>query len=66
MPRSATTPPEITSRRLKKTSTRGNLLASAMEFKEFMGGLPTRLNKIMDAIAESEVEVKVKAVDATC
>ena len=55
---------EITSRRLKKTSTRGNLLASAMEFKEFMAGLPTRLNKIMDAIAESEVEVKVKAVDA--
>jgi len=56
---------EITSRRLKKTSTRGNLLATAMEFKEFMGGLPTRLNKIMDAIAESEVEVKVKAVDAS-
>ena len=56
---------EITSRRLKKTSTRGNLLATAMEFKEFMGGLPTRLNRIMDAIAESEVEVKVKAVDAS-
>ena len=55
---------EITSRRMKKTSTRGSLLASAMEFKEFMGGLPTRLNKIMDAIAESQVEVKVKAVDA--
>ena len=55
---------EITSRRMKKTSTRGSLLASAMEFKEFMGGLPTRLNKIMDAVAESQVEVKVKAVDA--
>ena len=55
---------EIVSRRMKKTSTKQSLLTSAMEFKEFVAGLPTRLNKIMDAIAESEVEVKVKAVDA--
>jgi predicted unusual protein kinase regulating ubiquinone biosynthesis (AarF/ABC1/UbiB family) len=56
--------PEIMSRRMKKTSTRGSLLTTVMEFKDFMAGLPVRLNKIMDAIAESEVEVKVKAVDA--
>ncbi len=55
---------EVVSRRMKKTSTKQSLLASAMEFKEFVGGLPSRLNKIMDAVAQSEVEVKVKAVDA--
>jgi len=54
----------ITSGRMKKTSTRGSMLNTVMEFKEFVAGLPLRLNKIMDAIAGSEVEVKVKAVDA--
>ena len=56
--------PEIMSRRMRKTSTRGSLLNTVMEFREFMAGLPLRLNKIMDAVAESEVEVRVKAVDA--
>ena len=55
---------EMVSRRVKKTSTKQSVLASAMEFKEFLLGLPARLNKIMDAVAESQVEVKVKAVDA--
>jgi predicted unusual protein kinase regulating ubiquinone biosynthesis (AarF/ABC1/UbiB family) len=55
---------EMVSRRVKKTSTKQSVLASAMEFKEFLSGLPARLNKIMDAVAESQVEVKVKAVDA--
>src|SRR6185369_6199383 len=56
--------PEIMSRRMRKTSTRGSLLNTVMEFREFMAGFPLRLNKIMDAVAESEVEVRVKAVDA--
>jgi predicted unusual protein kinase regulating ubiquinone biosynthesis (AarF/ABC1/UbiB family) len=55
---------EIMSRRMKKTSTRGSVLSTVMEFKDFVAGLPLRLNKIMDAVAESEVQVKVKAVDA--
>ena len=55
---------DIMSRRMKKTSTRGSMLSSVMELKDFVAGLPLRLNKIMDAIAGSEVEVKVKAVDA--
>ena len=36
----------------------------ALEVKDFVGGLPSRLNKIMDAITNHELEVKVKAVDA--
>jgi predicted unusual protein kinase regulating ubiquinone biosynthesis (AarF/ABC1/UbiB family) len=55
---------EIVSRRMKKSSTKQSVLATAMEFKDFLSGLPVRLNKIMDAVAESEVEVKVKAIDA--
>jgi len=55
---------EMVTRRMRKTSTRQSVLATAMEFKDFVAGLPVRLNKIMDAVAESEVEVKVKAVDA--
>jgi ubiquinone biosynthesis protein len=55
---------DIMSRRMKKTSTRGSMLNTVMEFKDFMAGLPTRLNKILDAVAQSEVEVKIKAVDA--
>jgi ubiquinone biosynthesis protein len=55
---------EIMSRRMKKNSTRGSVLSTVMEFKDFVAGLPVRLNKIMDAVAEADVEVKVKAVDA--
>ncbi len=32
--------------------------------KEFAAGLPSRLNKIMDAVTGKELEVKVRAVDA--
>ena len=32
--------------------------------KDFVGSLPSRLNKIMDAVANAELEVKVRAVDA--
>jgi ABC-type polysaccharide/polyol phosphate export permease len=31
--------------------------------KDFVGALPSRLNKIMDVIANQELEVKIKAVD---
>ena len=55
---------EILTRRMRKTSTRGSFLGSMLELRGFVAGLPLRLNRIMDAIAESEVEVKIKAVDA--
>ena len=34
-----------------------------LETKEFVKALPSRLNKIMDSIANAEFEVKVRAVD---
>lgn len=55
---------EIMSRRMKKDATQGNIFNSLLEMKDFIGGLPSRLNRIMDAITNQELEVKIKAVDA--
>jgi hypothetical protein len=32
--------------------------------KDFISGLPARVNRVMDAIGNSELEVKVRALDA--
>jgi ubiquinone biosynthesis protein len=55
---------ELMSQRVSKNATLGSLFSSLMEVKDFVGGLPSRLNNIMDAITNHELEVKVKAVDA--
>jgi predicted unusual protein kinase regulating ubiquinone biosynthesis (AarF/ABC1/UbiB family) len=55
---------EIMAQRLRKDVTKGSLLASLLETKDFISNLPGRLNHLMDAAANSELEVKVKAVDA--
>jgi ubiquinone biosynthesis protein len=55
---------ELMSKRLRKNLTQGNLFSTALEMKEFASHLPARLNRIMDAVSNAELEVKVKAVDA--
>jgi ubiquinone biosynthesis protein len=55
---------ELMSRRMRKDLTQVNLFSSLLEMKDFASNLPSRLNRILDAITNSEVEVKVKAVDA--
>lgn len=54
---------ELMSRRMGKHTTQGSLFRSLLEMKDFVGGLPSRLNHIMDAVANHELEVKIKAVD---
>lgn len=56
---------ELMSQRMRKNATPGSAFSSLMEMKDFAVGLPIRLNKIMDALTNHELEVKVKAVDAT-
>jgi predicted unusual protein kinase regulating ubiquinone biosynthesis (AarF/ABC1/UbiB family) len=51
-------------RRLRKDFTQGNIYSSVLELKDFTAGLPSRLNRIMDAVTNSELEVKVKVSDA--
>jgi len=55
---------EIMTRRLNKDASSGSFMKSLLELKDFATGLPVRLNKIMDAVGNHEIEVRVKAVDA--
>jgi predicted unusual protein kinase regulating ubiquinone biosynthesis (AarF/ABC1/UbiB family) len=54
----------LTSKRMKKEATEGSLLTTLMEMKSFAAGLPNRVNRIMDAVVNRELEMKVRAVDA--
>jgi ubiquinone biosynthesis protein len=54
----------ILSQRMRKNLTLGGVLGSALEMKEFVGKLPARLGRIMDAMTNPDLEIKVKAVDA--
>lgn len=56
---------ELMSRRMDKAASQGSLFSSLLEAKEFVTGLPSRLNRIMDAVSNHEIEVRVKAVDST-
>ncbi len=55
---------DIMSKRLSKDASKGSFFAMLLDMKEFAAGLPMRLNKIMDAVASKDLEVKVRAVDA--
>jgi len=49
--------------RMWKGVSPGNFLAPALEMKDFVTGLPNRLNKILDAVGNAELEIKVKTPD---
>jgi predicted unusual protein kinase regulating ubiquinone biosynthesis (AarF/ABC1/UbiB family) len=55
---------ELMTQRMRKDLTKGSVLTSMLEMKTFLGALPTRLNRLLDAITDRDLEVKVKAVDA--
>lgn len=55
---------DIMTKRLAKDTSKGSFFAMLLDAKEFVAGLPVRLNKIMDAVTEKDLEVKVRAVDA--
>jgi predicted unusual protein kinase regulating ubiquinone biosynthesis (AarF/ABC1/UbiB family) len=55
---------ELLTQRMKQDLTRQNAFSSLLEMKGFLSSLPNRLNRIMDAVVNSEVEVKIRAVDA--
>ena len=54
---------EILQRNVMKSIAPGNLLSGMVEVKEFIEKLPTRLNKILDAVGNNELKVKVDAID---
>lgn len=55
---------ELMTRRMRKQATQGSALSSLLEMKDFISGLPSRVNRFMDTINNSELEVKVRALDA--
>jgi ubiquinone biosynthesis protein len=55
---------ELLAKKMRRDLTKGNVMSSVLESKAFLSALPSRLNRIMDAITNAELEVKVKSVDA--
>ena len=53
----------ILARRIAKSIEPGSLLIRAIEVKEFVERLPTRVNKILDAIGNNELKIGVDAID---
>jgi ubiquinone biosynthesis protein len=50
-------------RRMFQSLSPGKLFAGALEVKEFAEKLPGRLNRLIDAVADNKVEIRVKAID---
>jgi predicted unusual protein kinase regulating ubiquinone biosynthesis (AarF/ABC1/UbiB family) len=55
---------EIMKKRALKTGSPAKLFGSLLEVKDFVGGLPNRVNRLLDAAANAELEVKVRTPDA--
>ena len=53
----------LLTRRIAKSIEPGNILTSVIEVKEFVERLPTRVNKILDAIGNNEIKIGVDAID---
>jgi len=49
--------------RMRQSASPGNVLAAALEAKEFAEKLPGRVNKVMDALAEGHLTLHVKGID---
>jgi len=54
---------ELMTRRMRKQATQGSALGALLEMKDFVGGLPSRINRVMDTVADGELEVKVEVPD---
>lgn len=54
---------EILNQRFTKNFTAGNVLASMLELKQFVGALPPRINKILDRAADAQFQVTIRPSD---
>ncbi|HVF48874.1 MAG TPA: AarF/ABC1/UbiB kinase family protein [Pyrinomonadaceae bacterium] len=55
----------IIQERLRKSVSPGNIFNTLLELKGFTEKLPSRLNKLLDAVANNEIEIKIDAIDET-
>jgi hypothetical protein len=49
--------------RMSNSLSVGNIFSGMLEVKDFVQRLPNRVNKILDRVAENDLEVKVDAID---
>src|SRR6267143_4098028 len=54
---------EILQRNIIKSMAPSNLLTGVVDIKEFVEKLPVRVNKILDAVGNNELQIKVDAID---
>lgn len=54
---------DLMQRRMRKVVTSGSVIASVLEAKEFATKLPGRVNRVLDALAASELKMKVEVID---
>ncbi|MCW5960124.1 MAG: AarF/ABC1/UbiB kinase family protein [Pyrinomonadaceae bacterium] len=54
---------EIMQKRMVESLSPGNVLSGALEVKEFIEKLPSRVNNILDVVGNNELQVKVDAID---
>lgn len=50
-------------RKMLQSLSPGRLFAGALEMKEFAEKLPGRVNRLLDAVAENKVQIRIKAID---
>src|SRR6266550_577494 len=53
----------ILTRRIVRSIAPSNLLSGVVDIKDFVEKLPVRVNKILDAVANNELQIKVDAID---
>ena len=54
---------EILQRNILRSISPSNLMAGAVDVKEFAEKLPSRVNRILDAVGNNELRLKVDAID---
>ena len=54
---------DLMRRKLTQTVTPGNVMAAAVEAKEFAEQFPRRVNKVMDALAEGQITLNIQGID---
>ena len=55
--------PTLMQQRLSHDLSPGNLFSSVLEMRDFVQQMPGRVNKIMDAVANNQIEFKVHTID---
>ena len=53
----------IMQQRLVKSLSPGNLFSGVLELKDLLQRLPTRINKILDALSNNQMKIEVDAID---